>query len=144
MKKITVIATAILLTAVLPVMALAADTKVVKNVKQVNTPAKGIAPDAVGGGTISCQDGGNLKLLCPWNVTSSSKITYSNVYVEFSDYFMWSTDYPINTPAYTIYDVAEDPLDAPGYYTATLQGEITTLDGVYPLVPVTSASTYVQ
>lgn len=144
MKKISVIVTAFLLTAALPVMAFAADTKIVENVKQVNTTADGVAPEALGGGEISCVDGGNRKLLCPWSVSSTSKITYSNVYVEFSDYWFWASDYPINTPAYTIYDVAEDPVESSGYFTATLAGEVTTLDGVYALVPVKSAKTYVK
>ena len=144
MKKFKVIVTALLLTAVLPVMAFAADTKTVKDIKQVNTTADGIAPEALGGGTISCMNGGNLTLLCPWSVTSTSRITYSNVYVEFSDYWFWASDYPINTPSFTIRDVAEDPVEYPGYITATLAGEVTTFDGVYALVPVKSASTYVN
>lgn len=144
-SKFLVGVAAFCLFASLPVMALAADPKTVEHEKQVNLTTNGeIAPASIGAGTISCSDGGGRILYCPWNYTSTSKITYSNIYVEFSDYWFWASDYPVNPPVKTIYDVAEDPVEASGYYTATLAGSITTLDGVYNLTPVKSAKAYVK
>lgn len=142
-KKHLVAAVAFCLFASLPVMALAADPKIVENDKQVKATKEGITPSSIGGGVISCSDGGGRILYCPWTYTSSSPIIYSNLYVEFSDYWLQGFNYPV--PSFkTIRNVAEDPVKAPGYYFAILQGEITTIDGVWIVKAAKSASAYVN
>lgn len=120
------------------------DRKTVARAAFKNVATGQIEPEAIGWGTIDCYNAGNHWMDCAWNITSSSRITYLNVDVNFSSGGSNGYNYPINPPSFTVGSTAEEYIDIPGEYFAVLEGSVTTYSGTYALVPILGDDVYMD